>query len=111
MIEKYLNDTISKARQPWVERYSSMKIMPARIQAEIIKRDSLKRMAEMDKLQKSLQKASAQSPKPLKAMQSGKPKSPPENKPAREIPKRNDALAYLAGLPSFYQQNHRSGKP
>jgi penicillin-binding protein 2 len=56
MVEKYLNDTISKARLEWVERYSNMKIMPARIQAEIIKRDSLRNLAEMKKMQKELEK-------------------------------------------------------
>jgi penicillin-binding protein 2 len=56
MVEKYMNDTISKARLEWVERYSNMKIMPARIQAEIIKRDSLRKLAEMQKLQKALEK-------------------------------------------------------
>jgi hypothetical protein len=62
MIEKYINDTISKARQPWVERYSSMQIIPARIQAEIIKRDSLRRIAEIEKLRKSMEKKRANLP-------------------------------------------------
>lgn len=43
MTELYLNDTISKKRQEWVERYSSMKIMPARIAAEIHIKDSIDR--------------------------------------------------------------------
>ncbi len=43
MVEQYLNDTISKKRQDWIERYSSMRIMPARIAAEIHKRDSIER--------------------------------------------------------------------
>ncbi len=56
MVEKYMNDTISKGRQEWVERYSSMKIMPARIQAEINKRDSLRALSELQKMQKALEK-------------------------------------------------------
>ena len=56
MVEKYMNDTISKARLEWVERYSNMKIMPAKIQAEIIKRDSMRRLAEIQKMQKALEK-------------------------------------------------------
>jgi penicillin-binding protein 2 len=56
MVEKYINDTISKARVPWIERYSTMKIMPARIQAEINKRDSLLRKAEMEKAIKQMEK-------------------------------------------------------
>jgi hypothetical protein len=56
MVEKYMNDTISKARLEWVERYSSMKIIPARIQAEVIKRDSLRRKAELERIQKDIQK-------------------------------------------------------
>jgi penicillin-binding protein 2 len=56
MIEKYLHDTISKPRIPWIERYSSMKIIPPRIQAEINVQDSIRRMKEMERLQKSMQK-------------------------------------------------------
>jgi penicillin-binding protein 2 len=56
MVEKYMNDTISKARLEWVERYSNMKIIPARIQAEVIKRDSLRRKAELERIQKDIQK-------------------------------------------------------
>jgi penicillin-binding protein 2 len=50
MIEKYLHDSISKARQPWIERYANMKIIPPRIQAEIDKVDSMRRAKEAEKL-------------------------------------------------------------
>jgi penicillin-binding protein 2 len=50
MIEKYLHDTISKARQPWIERYAGMRIIPARVQAEIDKADSVRRVKEAEKL-------------------------------------------------------------
>ncbi len=55
MVEKYINDTISKARLPWVERYSSMKIIPPRLQDEINKKDSIRRANEAEKLKQSLQ--------------------------------------------------------
>jgi len=56
MVEKYINDTISKARLPWVERFSTMRIIPARIQNQIDNRDSIRRQADMKKLQESIEK-------------------------------------------------------
>lgn len=55
LIEKYLNDTLSKARQPWVQQYANMKFIPPRIQAEINKQDSLRRISELEKQRKVLE--------------------------------------------------------
>lgn len=46
MVEKYLNDTLSKERQTWVDRYSKMSFVPNRIKAEIAMRDSIKSMKD-----------------------------------------------------------------
>lgn len=54
MVEKYINDTISKKREPWIERYSNMSIIPARIQDEIKKRDSLNRVKDSIRLRKQM---------------------------------------------------------
>ncbi|MCU0396198.1 MAG: penicillin-binding protein 2 [Chitinophagaceae bacterium] len=56
MIEKYINDTISTARQEWVKRYSSMSITPARILDEIRKRDSIKLVKDAERARKELMK-------------------------------------------------------
>jgi penicillin-binding protein 2 len=56
MIEKYINDTISKKREEWLKRYSSMTITPARILDEIRKRDSIALAKDMQKAQKQLLK-------------------------------------------------------
>lgn len=42
MIEKYLHDTLSKERKPWVERYSGTKITPAYIADEYRRLDSIR---------------------------------------------------------------------
>jgi penicillin-binding protein 2 len=115
MIEKYMNDTISKARQPWVERYSTMKIMPARIQAEIIKRDSLRRMAELEKLQKSLQKEKSQPTKPpveqLKVTTKSSHTQMLSKSSEKETSNSSYALVPQIGMASFFHQNKRPGKP
>ncbi|MCU0402991.1 MAG: penicillin-binding protein 2 [Chitinophagaceae bacterium] len=92
MIEKYLHDSISKVRQPWIERYSSMTIIPARLQAEINKMDSLKRVKE---LQKSKGNEIKQSNKPVEQLQT---KVKNENR-GRPFPaKRNEPGEPLAAL-------------
>ncbi|HSK12338.1 MAG TPA: penicillin-binding protein 2 [Phnomibacter sp.] len=73
MIEQYLHDSISKAREPWIERYSTMSIMPARIQADIYKRDSLRRVAEYEKQRKAREReAQPQQPAAVPTLQTRK---------------------------------------
>lgn len=105
LIEKYLHDTISKARLPWIERYSAMKIMPARIQAEINKRDSIRRMVEMEKLQKSIQsnKSLTVTRPPLPATRSYKT-ADQQNKTPKTLPIHRKEAATLAS-------NYLSWKP
>lgn len=101
MIEKYLNDTISAARQPWIERYSSMKIMPARIQAEIIKRDSIQRLNELQRMQKALEKQREKSAEKAPGLQT-------LNIPAKKLPanpapvKPNPMTAWLPGPEKYF---------
>ncbi len=95
MVEKYINDTISKARQPWIERYSSMKVMPARIQAEIHKRDSLRRKAELEKMQKSTDKDGKMKIQVLQTSHTPKNGQQPK---APALPAPIDVAALLPGL-------------
>lgn len=99
MIEKYLNDTISKARQPWVERYSSMKIIPPRIQAEINVMDSLKRKAELEKQRKLLEKQKEAVTR-QKTSDTFPQKQMPDKNPNR--PDRKFAFSILPGMRPTY---------
>jgi penicillin-binding protein 2 len=54
MIEQYMHDSISAKRQSWIERYSSMTIIPPRINDEIQLRDSINREKDRVKAQKKL---------------------------------------------------------
>jgi penicillin-binding protein 2 len=92
MIEKYLHDSISKVRQPWIERYSSMKIIPARLQAEIDLLDSLKRVKELEKIKKELER---EKKKPVQQLQTYRTEKGKDTPLPAKTPKPN-ALASMA---------------
>lgn len=93
MIEKYLNDTISKSRQPWIERYSSMRIIPARLQAEINFQDSLNRMKEKQKLKMN----AGREYKPQQSLWHTQPTKKGNGKPIpHKAPRRMDAVAIMS---------------
>jgi len=54
MLEKYIHDSISDKRKEWIERYSSMKITPARILDEMRKRDSIKLAKDEERARRQL---------------------------------------------------------
>lgn len=54
MLEKYIHDSISDKRKEWIQRYSNMKITPARILDEMRKRDSIKLAKDEERARRQL---------------------------------------------------------
>lgn len=95
MVEKYLNDTISKKRREWVSRYSNIRITPARIFDEQRRRDSVRTKA--DTTRKSTILAGKASPR--QPLQTAAPAAPGRRSvPGQTIPA---ATAVLPVAPRF----------